>query len=240
MSFSPHDEAAARRFPGPDYHEVLRWIHEALKPAAYVEIGILGGGTLKLALPETVVAGIDPAVRGPRVFSCTSNDFFSRHNLREVLAGKDLAFAFIDGLHLFEQALADFANLERYAAPGAIIALHDTIPLDRETSARRRTTEFHTGDVWKTVACLRRHRPDLDMVTVETAPTGLTLMRTAGPHALPPIDDFLALDYEYFERHHAEFLGLVPNDRDTVVSFCQKTPVQSISSRGAEMPSRRR
>ena len=28
-----------RRFPGPEYCEVLRWIHETIRPLSYVEIG---------------------------------------------------------------------------------------------------------------------------------------------------------------------------------------------------------
>ncbi len=43
-------------------------------------------------------------------------------------------------------------------------------------SAQRRAGElrFHTGDVWKVVRCLREYRPDLDVFTIATAPTGLT------------------------------------------------------------------
>ncbi len=235
-----HDDRAAERFPGPEYREVLGWIHEALRPRTYVEIGVLGGGSLHLARPETLAIGIDPNSHGPGVFSCTSNHFFAHFGF--ILREHPVHLAFIDGLHLFEQALSDFENLERYAAPGAIIALHDTIPFDRETSGRRRTTDFYTGDVWKTVALLRRERPALDMVTVATAPSGLTLVRIGSGRrsAASHIPEFLALDWEVYERHHAGFLHLIPNERTAVVSFCQKTPVQSISSMGAEMPSRER
>jgi hypothetical protein len=243
-----HDSAAARRFPGPDYHEVLGWLHEALQPETYVEIGVMGGGSLRIARPSTTAVGIDPEAPGSGgtralIFSMTSGEFFARYDLREVLGGRNVDFALIDGLHRCEQALEDFLNLERYAGPDTVIALHDTIPLDQETSARERTTEFYTGDVWRMVAYLRENRPDLRIVTVKTAPTGLTLVRGFSSGAAPLVRGSAtdtAFEWDYFLQHHAEFLGLVPNDRAAVASFCQKTPVQSIRSNGVRMPSRSR
>ncbi len=45
MNFDPRDAAmpnivALMRFPGPDYFEVLEWLHEDLRPESYVEIGV--------------------------------------------------------------------------------------------------------------------------------------------------------------------------------------------------------
>ena len=54
--------------------------------------------------------------------------------------------------------------------------LHDTWPLDEPTQSRDRDTQFHTGDVWKTVLCLKRYRPDLDVFTIATPWTGLTVV----------------------------------------------------------------
>ena len=239
MPSAAHDAEALRRFPGPDYYEVLTWVHECFKPATYVEIGVYDGASLRLARPRTVSIGIDPqpVAAGPwpanaRLFRLGSKDFFRRHNLKRKIGGKPLEFALIDGLHLFEQALQDFYNLERFAASCAIIALHDTIPLDRQTSSREQTTEFHTGDVWKVPVFLRRFRPDLEIATVMTAPTGLTLVRglDCGRHRLDRIHEreIAALDFSYFEQHADEFLSPIPNHRDVVEAFCQKMPAQSI------------
>jgi hypothetical protein len=177
-----HDEAAGHRFPGPDYLAVLAAIHRTLRPATYLEIGVLWGESLRLALPETRVLGIDPAplTDDPRVYRIGSRDFFAIHNPETILQGP-IEFAFIDGEHLFEEALADFAAIERHAAPNALIAIHDTIPLNAETASRHRTTEFYTGDVWKLPLYLRLRRPDLHIVTLATAPTGLTLVFRAPP-----------------------------------------------------------
>jgi hypothetical protein len=172
-----HDQAAARRFPGRDYLAILAEIHRALRPATYLEIGVLWGESLRLALPETRALGIDPDPRtsDPRVWRMTSREFFATQSPTAILQGP-IEFAFIDGEHLFEEALADFTAIERHAAPHALIAIHDTVPLNAETASRHRTTEFYTGDVWKLPLYLRIRRPDLHIVTLATRPTGLTLI----------------------------------------------------------------
>jgi len=245
-----HDLAASRAFPGPDFREVLGWIHEALRPATYVEIGVYAGCSLAAVQPHTLAIGIDPDPQqdgcwpaGSRVFRLTSAEFFAKHDLRQLLGGKAVDLALIDGFHLFEQALEDLCNLERYIAPTGVIAVHDTIPLDRVTSARLRTTEFYTGDVWKIIPYLRRRRPELDVVTVTAAPAGLTLIRGLNPRYDPTqllacTAEFAALEFDYFERHRQEFLRTMPNHRSAIQAFCQNTPVQSIASSGVAMPSR--
>ena len=106
----------------------------------------------------------------------TSDAFFESYNLAEVLEKPNFSLAFIDGLHLFEQAYSDFAHLEQFAGPESVIVLHDCLPLDRITSDRTRTTQFYSGDVWKLARCLKEQRPDLRMITVPTPPTGLCLV----------------------------------------------------------------
>jgi hypothetical protein len=227
-----HDRAAYDAFPGSDFHEVLAWIHADLRPETYVEIGIHSGESLAIARSETFCVGIDPKPQAEsyppnaQIFRLRSSEFFSRYDLRMVLGGKAADLALIDGLHRFEQALEDFHNLERSTAPSGIVAVHDTIPLDRETSARVRTTEFYTGDVWKVVAWLHRFRPELEIVTVMTAPTGLTLIRGLARerHYSAPdgsISAFAGLDFDYFERHRGEFLRTIPNCREAVADFCR-------------------
>lgn len=230
-----HDAEAAERFPGPDYRQVLEWLHEAVKPQVYVEIGVHCGDSLRLASHAGIAVGVDPAAEIAQelpghvhVFRMTSDEFFQQAILHRLCGAVPIGLAFIDGLHLFEQVMRDLHGLERYAGPGTVIALHDTIPLNAETSERVRRTEFHTGDVWKTVAWLHAHRPELRIVTIPAAPTGLTLIRGfGGRHALPPEPDervlrrFVELDWAHFEAHSRKFLQLAPNGRSTIQSFCQ-------------------
>lgn len=212
-----HDAAAAARFPGPDYYEVLRWLHEELRPAVYVEIGVGYGESLKLALPGTKALGIDPHPLADHAWRAattivplTSEQFFAGHRPPE------FSLAFIDGLHLFEHTLADLLRLAPYAGPGAVIAVHDTIPLDRETASRVRTTEFHTGDVWKLPSFLVCHA-NADVITVAAAPSGLTLIRDLDPAWRPAGDSirrFIDLPWERYEAG-----GFVPNGRAAVAAW---------------------
>src|SRR5437899_765740 len=100
-----HLAQVARLFPGPDYYAVLRWIHEILRPANYVEIGVRRGASFRLKFPETIGVGIDPEPAfdqalppNSRIFNTTSDRFFEEQKLPEVLGAASVALAFIDGL----------------------------------------------------------------------------------------------------------------------------------------------
>ena len=165
-----------------DYYAVLDGFHERLRPATYLEIGVHEGHSLALARVGTQAIGVDPALPGSltqpvtaELVAAASDEFFATHERVAI----DLAF--IDGLHLFEQALRDFINVERWAAPGATVLIHDCVPIDAVTSSRDRTTVVWSGDVWKVLPCLRDHRPDLDIEVIDVPPTGLGVITNLDP-----------------------------------------------------------
>lgn len=225
-----HLAESRRRFPGPEYCEVLRWIHETIRPASYIEIGVFGGRSLCLAGPATLSIGIDPnpqIIGGlpakTRLFRLTSNEFFSQYDLPILIDAPHFSLAFVDGLHLFEQALMDFINLERWSGRGSLILFHDTIPLDAKTSSRRQETAFYTGDVWKLLPCLSYYRPDLRIVTIRTAPSGLSMIGNldSGSRVLRGQQDLIVkrlrgLSFKYFQRHKHEFLNEIGNTYEEV------------------------
>src|SRR5947209_20163112 len=90
---------------------------------------------------------LSPLATETHIFAETSDEFFARGRARTVLGAGALSVAFVDGLHLFEQALRDFIGLEALCAEGSLIMLHDTVPLDGATQTRSPETFFHTGDV---------------------------------------------------------------------------------------------
>jgi tetratricopeptide (TPR) repeat protein len=188
--------------PGEDYYSCLQRFHERLRPATYVEIGLGHGRSLALAGPETKAVGIDPyqgfwerlnfvCPHGPAtLFPLTSDDFFAQHDLREVIGKNTFDLAFIDGLHLFEQTLRDFINLERYAGEKSVILIHDCLPIAPVVAERERCTGFWTGDVWRIIPCLKAFRPDLTIKTIPTKPSGLAVVTNLNPASKVLTDNY--------------------------------------------------
>ncbi len=224
---------AKHALPGPVYLAVLVWIHRVLQPASYVEIGVSRGESLRTARPGTSCVAIDPApmidkpvAAATHVFGMTSDDFFATRHLPEVLDRDSFSLAFIDGAHVFEQALRDFIHLERFAGRESIVLLHDCLPLDSTTSARSRTTEFYSGDVWKLALCLREARPDLRMAIVPTPPTGLCIVsgldRTSTVlerHYDEWVDRYIRLTFDDYRARRAQMPPAIPNTKRAVMSY---------------------
>lgn len=168
------------------YYGLLRRAHEVLKPRRYLEIGVHRGHSLGLLGPGTHAVGVDPepmvddAPDNAVIVPATSDEFFADPDLPALLEGP-VDLAFVDGLHLFEQALRDVANVERHSSPEGVILIHDCLPIDAATSAREQTTTVWSGDVWKVVVALRRHRQDLTVTTVDVEPTGLAVVSGLDP-----------------------------------------------------------
>lgn len=178
------------RFPGPAYRDVLRRLHELVRPRSYLEIGIETGATLALAQHAQRIIGIDPdssKLRADlvppqaRVFHETSDAFFEQRQRSDVLGAERLDLAFIDGMHRFEYALRDFIHVEAWSHPDAVVVLHDCVPILPVAALRERRTRFWVGDVWKLVAILQELRPDLRVRLIATAPSGLCVVRGLDP-----------------------------------------------------------
>jgi hypothetical protein len=219
-----------QRMPGQDFRAWLDWFHRTLRPTTYLEIGIAAGRSLALARPPTRAIGVDPVHRiteefkaETHVVTATSDDFFARDALRPFLGGEPLALAFIDGDHVFEQALKDFINIERYCGPRSVVLLHDTMPLDEPMQERVKRIDFYAGDIWKTVLCLKHYRPDIDVFTIATPWTGLTVVTGLNPASdiLPKVFQeaavrFAAARYLEYKDKWPEALNVVANDIDVV------------------------
>jgi hypothetical protein len=215
--------------PGESYHSWLERIYAFLAPDSVLEIGVADGRSLATVRSPTIAIGVDPAPSAmvplsadAHLFRETSDEFFDAHRLDRLLGGP-LDVAFIDGDHLYEQALKDFVNVERHCGPGSLVILHDTIPLDEATQSRGRETAFHSGDVWKVVLCLRHFRPELDVVTVATPWTGLTLVSGfAGEDSGfarrydEAVARFIDMPYSALGDDPLSALDVIPNDWDLV------------------------
>jgi hypothetical protein len=160
-----------------------------------------------------------------QIFPETSDDFFAQHKLDELLYGDRVKLAFIDGLHVFEQALRDFINLEAYCGPSSAIVMHDVVPLDERSQERTRKTTFWTGDVWKVIPCLKYYRPDLEIFTIATSPSGLGVILGLDPSSRVLADAYDEAVQRFKNMSFAEIAGrtdtvlnMVPNDWDIVAA----------------------
>lgn len=188
-------------------HEFLRQLHALARPRNYLEIGVNDGRSLSLSRSPSIA--IDPSFRITTPMRCdlhlvraTSDDFFARpdpivhlrsgrnpvRNLRRGRApfghysgGPVLDLAFIDGMHLFEFALRDFMNVERFCDWTSLIVLDDMLPRSVREAARDRHTSAWAGDVYKLTEVLRTHRPDLILLPMDTEPTGMLVVLAADP-----------------------------------------------------------
>jgi hypothetical protein len=172
-----------------EHYHLLHRAHATLRPNRYIEIGISSGRSLALTGAGTSAIGVDPMTAipeqqffhspaaGPKLFKLTSNDFFQQGLMEKEWGGSPFDMAFIDGLHLFEQALMDFVNLERRSDPSSVIFIHDCLPVSVIGAERQRRSMVWTGDVWKVIPCLKAVRPDLEIITFPVRPSGLAMVR---------------------------------------------------------------
>lgn len=213
------------RLPGDYYFDVLSRIITDVKPETYVEIGVFEGASLKLAKSAKAVVGIDPDPRiswklgsNMKLFKTTSDAFFASHDLIAELGQRRVDLAFIDGMHQFEFAMRDFANLERCCHARSIILIHDCYPLDEESAGREPRETRWSGDVWRLIVLLKKYRPDLLIHTIGTAPTGLAVIQNLNPestylveHQARLNEEFLALEYSFLDDDKPEKLNLFAN-----------------------------
>lgn len=184
-------------------HEFLSALHLTLKPKVYLEIGVQYGSSLVLAEACDVAYGIDPEplliwapnnqLPNQRVHAMTSDAFFEGSYLTEPI---DLAF--IDGSHLFEDAMRDFVNVLKRMRPGGVIVFDDVLPYNQEIANRKQPPGDWTGDVWKCFYALqtmysRGYINSLPLL-VDTWPTGTMVLLDVEPRlSLPP---------EYSNKEH--------------------------------------
>lgn len=170
------------------YLDFLAALHERLAPRTYFEIGVAEGHSLAVSRCRSI--GVDPAfcvteeVSGPvTLVRSTSDEYFEAlaKGRRRPFGRVPIDFAFIDGLHHFEQALRDFIGIERYSGPGTIVAFDDIFPRSIEEAARECQGFPWTGDVFRIPFALAALRPDLALVRVDTEPTGTLLVAHLDP-----------------------------------------------------------
>lgn len=184
---------------GDIYLDVLKRLHDTLRPRTYLEIGTQNGEALALADCRSIA--VDPWMiltdetlssrPGLTLFPMTSDAFFANNKPAKLLDGA-VELAFLDGPRLhFDIILRDFMNVERCATAQSIVLIHDVVPPDIYMASRDRLDDFRrarsshpmwwTGDVWKVIGVLQKYRPDLIVDVFDASPSGLAMVQRLDP-----------------------------------------------------------
>jgi len=197
----------------PHYLKILEQLHAVLEPRFYLEIGVDRGRSLALANCPAV--GVDPLpdatlalLQKHRLYAKTSDAFFDT-DAPGVLAGQMLELVFIDGMHLFEFGLRDFINVERYASPATVVVIDDIYPNHPVQAERKRQSTIWTGDMWKLHKCLESTRPELLLVPIDAAPTGLLLVVGLNASNRKLLESYNTLVERYKDMNLGEYAAQV-------------------------------
>jgi hypothetical protein len=194
-------------------YTVLAMLHELIQPKVYLEIGVLNGLSLKLSKCKSY--GVDPnplieSYDNKHILRMTSDEFFATQRIEK----PDLIF--IDGLHLSEQVLKDFINCERIGKQSTIIAIDDIYPNCKEQAERICVTKKWAGDVWKLLPALKKCRTDLNIVSLNSYPTGMILVTNLNPKS----DRQILIESEDMPNENIfNRIGVDADTKKTILSF---------------------
>lgn len=210
---------------GTHYTEVMKQLCKIRRPKTYLEVGVNTGNLLQHISSELAIC-VDPqfvfnvnfmnGINKAHLYQQTSDEFFASDEAK-IYEGK-VDIAFLDGMHVFEYLLRDFYNTERLCNRRSVIIMHDCLPLNSEMAHRNFAhslsigknsshPDYWTGDVWKIIPILKRKRPDLKIIYLDAAPTGLVLVTNLDPTSTVLEEHYL----EIVEEHAA-----APNDIDSI------------------------
>lgn len=216
------------------YLDILNSCHKILRPATYLEIGVKYGVSMRLSAAKSSV-GVDPAPRAKHlpenitIFAEKSDDFFVLNKKRNTIPVGSLDLCFIDGMHVFDYVLRDFINVEKLCHSASVVAVDDVCPRNSLEADPIQVVKDWAGDVWKLVLCLRRYRPDLEIIITNAKPTGIAVISnldSASTILLDHYDEILeyygSIRYSDIGNFRDASLGVVSADHPYVSDFLKK------------------
>ena len=209
-----------RRLSPEQYKEyyVQKALH-AIGSLAYLEIGVRQGDSFRY-IQATEKIGVDPCrtaeiavlSEGETFYEMTSDEFFSGP-AADLFARKPIGVCLVDGLHTFEQSLADVLNAAKFLHRDGTIVLDDVYPDTEDKAALAPHGRAWNGDVWKTMALLRSTQPEWEVFSIPVD-EGVGMVRPHGHPANPITADdirrYKELPYEAL-RSNPDLIGVVTN-----------------------------
>lgn len=125
----------------PERFELLNAVISEFGYRDYLEIGCRRDDCFaKIDIAHRV--GVDPAQGG--TLKMTSDEYFASHS-------ETFDIVFIDGLHTYEQVIADIKNSLNVLRPDGTILLHDCLPTNCLAQFDFPVMPQWNGDVWKAI-----------------------------------------------------------------------------------------
>lgn len=192
-----------------NYYDFLRVVHKK-KFNVYFEIGSRTGDSLFLSQSPSIA--IDPFYELKKnpigkkdfcfLFQETSDSFF-KNSFPQINKFK-CEFGFIDGMHLFENALRDLINLANISSEKSLILIHDILPWTFEMATRDYKSlpkgSPWTGDVWKLIPIFIDMGLKDYIKILNCAPSGLLAILNPNKKLIDKIENnFNKIYSEWFE-----------------------------------------
>lgn len=197
-------------------HYVQKSLNTIGSPA-YLEIVVRLGdsfryiqATEKFAVDPCRTAEMAVLREGESFYEMTSDEFFDSR-AADLFARKPIGVCLVDGLHTFEQSLADVLNTVKFLHRDGTIVLDDVYPDTEDKAALAPHGRAWNGDVWKTMALLRSSQPEWEVFSIPVD-EGVGMVRPRGhPANLITADDirrYKELPYEAL-RSNPDLIGVV-------------------------------
>ncbi|OGI09870.1 MAG: hypothetical protein A2Y40_08510 [Candidatus Margulisbacteria bacterium GWF2_35_9] len=189
---------------------------------SYLEIGVRRGENI-ISVKADIKIGVDPCLqldkltpRYKKKLKKSNNIEFHEIKSDEYFLKNDLTFdvVFIDGLHVYEQAMKDILNALNLLKENGVIVVHDCNPLSEKAAQRNHTDGVWNGDVWKVILDISENYSNLDYFVLD-ADFGLGIISKKNNN-----DKFLIefkekyIDYSYdvLDKSRDKFLKLKKHD----------------------------
>jgi hypothetical protein len=205
---------------------------DKLAAKTYLEIGVHRGknffkisAPFKIAIDPNFIIGYGRWLRNlPTLLKCkfyqvTSDDFFKKH-APDVFKKRTIDVAFIDGLHTYEQVLADFENCLQFLSPNGLILFHDCNPATAEAAAYAhspadimnkipgKNSEWN-GDVWKAIVHIRSIHKNVEVFVLDCDyGIGVARRRKSESNLSFTPEQIQALTYADLEKNRTSFINL--------------------------------
>ena len=215
--------------------DVIQAFIDGRQLSTYLEIGVSSGHSFLRVRAQRKI-GVEPrprigalkwlrwwireaSNRRSVLIRSTSEAFFAAPPA--VVQAEGIDIAFVDGLHTYEQALADVEGCLRHLNPGGVVLMHDCSPPSAAAATRASSPEdargqgpegwdgTWCGDVYKAILHLRAQRSDLQVCVLD-CDRGIGIVQ---PGVAATVLDLTPeaiqdLGYRDLERHRGRWLDL--------------------------------